>query len=109
MGQWIEVVASVVAALVGVAVAAVAAGLGAYAWAVAVIGLSGLGAGVGAYQHISHHRGPWLAILWASTLGLLVMTVLTVFSVGIFLLPGTLAAIVAAITGTWRSGRARAT
>lgn len=109
MGQWIEVVAGVVAALVGVVVAAVAAGLGASAWAVVVIGLSGLGAGTGAYQHISHQRGPWLTVLWVSALGLLVMTVLAVFSVGIFLLPGTLAAIVAAVTGTWRSRRARAT
>ncbi|GEM_PF-3040692 len=109
MGRLIEVVAGVVAALVGVVVAAVAAGLGAYAWAVAVIGLSGLGAGIGAYQHIFHHSGPWLTVLWVSALGLLVMTVLTVFSVGIFLRPGTLAAIVTAVTGTWRSGRARAT
>ncbi len=91
------------AALIGVAVAVAMVALGAYFWAVALVVLSGLGAGIGAYQHAVNRSRQWLTVLWVSSLGLAGMTVLAVFSVGVFLLPGALAALVAAGTGTWRS------
>jgi len=103
MARWVEVVGGVFAALVGVVVAVVMGTLGAYWWAVALSGLSGLGAGIGAYQHGAYGRRQGLALLWISSLGLIIMTVLGVFSIGIFLLTGTLAALVAAVVGTWRS------
>ncbi len=103
MARWVELVSGVLAALVAVTVAAAMVALGAYAWAVVLVGLGGLGAGIGAYQHSLGREGPWLVLLWVSALVLVVMTVLAVFSVGIFLLPGTLAALVAAGVGTWRS------
>jgi hypothetical protein len=103
VGRTIELVAGVFAAVVGVAVAAVMSALGAHAWAVVLVGLGGLGAGIAAYQRSRGQEGPWLALLWASALLLVVMTVLAIFSVGIFLLPGTLAALIAAGVATWRS------
>lgn len=103
MVRWVELGGGMVAAVFGVVVAAVMAAFGAYAWAVVLVGLGGLGAGLGAYQHSFGREGPWLGLLWASALLLVVMTVLAIFSVGIFLLPGTVAALVAAGAGTRRS------
>jgi hypothetical protein len=70
-----------------------------------LVGLGGLGTGAAAYQHARDREGPWLALLWAAALLLVVMTVLGIFSIGIFLLPGTLAALLAAGVGTWRASR----
>ncbi len=103
MARWVEPAAGAIAALVSVAVAASMLHLGAYAWAAAVVGLSGVGAGVGTLLDIVHRRGPWLAITWASAAALMAMTALAVLSVGLFLLPGTMAAFIAAATGTLRS------
>jgi hypothetical protein len=102
MARWVEVVGGAVAAVVALVMAGVAGSLGAYWWAVALIGLSGLGAGIGAYLHVAYGRRQGVTILWVSSLGLIIMTVLGVFSIGIFLLPGTLAALVAAAAGTKR-------
>ena len=107
MAQWIEVAGGALAALIGVAVAGAMISLGAYFWAVAITGLGGIGAGVGVYLHVVDHRQQGLTILWISWLGLAVMTVLGAFSVGVFILPGMLAALIAAIAGTWRSTAAR--
>lgn len=109
MAQWIEIVGGAVATLVGVAVAGVMMSLGAYFWAVAITGLGGIGAGAGVYLHVVDHRQPGLALLWLSWLGLAVMTVLGAFSVGVFILPGTLAALIAAVAGTVRSTAGRLT
>jgi hypothetical protein len=98
----VEFGSGIVAAVVAVIVAAVAVALGG-AGAGIVIALGGIGAGVAAYQHSQGHEGPWRGLLWGSALLLLVMTVLGVFSIGLFLLPGTLAALTAAGVATWRS------
>lgn len=103
MARWVELIGGVVAALVALVLAGVAGSLGAYWWAVVLIGLSGLGAGVGAYLHVAVGRRQGVALLWISSIGLVVMTALAIFSIGIFLFPGALAAIVAAIVGTRRS------
>lgn len=102
MARWVELAGGAVATLVALVMAGVAISLGAYWWAVAVIGLSGIGAGLGAYLHVVYSR-PWgVALLWASAVGLIVMTALAIFSIGTFLLPAALAAIVAAVAGTRR-------
>ncbi len=103
MARWMEVVGGAVAALVALVIAGVAGFLGAYWWAVALIGLSGLAAPIGAYLHVAYDRRQGVALLWVSSAGLVVMTVLTIFSIGVFLFPGALAAIVGAMAGTRRS------
>lgn len=95
--------------VVGLIVTGVVVGLGGAAWAAVLLTLSALGAGVGAYLHATYGDAYWLALLWAATAGLIVMTVLAVFSVGIFILPGAVAALVAAIAGSVRSPRGNAT
>lgn len=105
MARWpeVELAGGALAAIVGMAVAVTMLALGAHFWAVGLAGLSAVGAGTGAYMHAVRRKGEWPTVLWVSSLGLVVMTVLGVFSIGVFLLPRTLAALVAAGIETWRS------
>lgn len=102
MARSVELGGGFIAALFGVAIAAVIVALGGAWWAAAMAGLGGLGSGYAAYQHTRDREGPWVAWLWGSALLLVAITVLGVFSIGLFLLPGTLAALVAAGVGSWR-------
>ena len=66
--------------------------------------LAVLGVAVGGYLH--HQRGgAWPAVLWTSTLLLVVGTILSGFSVGAFLVPAALLALLAAVIGTSSSAR----
>ena len=107
MARWIELIAGVLAAVIGLVIAGVGVALGG-ALAGALIGLGGLGAGIGAYQHALRANDTGLTVLWVSALLLVVMTLLAVFSLGLFLLPGTVSALVAAGVGFWRSRGGRA-
>ncbi len=102
MARWVELVGGAVAAVVALVMAGVAISLGAYWWAVTVIGLSGIGAGLGASLHVVYGKRQGVTLLWVSSVGLIVMTALAILSIGIFLLPSAIAAIVAAVAGTRR-------
>ena len=105
MARWVEVVGGVVATIVALVMAGVLGSLGAYWWAIALIGLSGLAAAIGAYLHVAYGRREGVILLWVSSAGLTVMTLLGLFGISIvvFLFPGSLAAVVGAIAGTRRS------
>jgi hypothetical protein len=99
MNRSIEAVGGAVAAIVALVVAVAASSLGAYWWALALIGASGLAAGVGAYLHLAHGRPEGVTLLLFAAGALIVMTVLAIFSVGIFLLPAAVAASAGAVAG----------
>jgi hypothetical protein len=110
MFRWVEFASGVLAALIGVVVALLAQSLGAAFWAVGLLFVMPVAVGIGAYQHAWHHREVWLRVLWVSSLLLLCMTFLTMFTVGVYLLPAALLALVASILGSVRSAtRLRAT
>lgn len=98
----IEALGGAVAAIVALVVAAAASSLGAHWWALALIGVSGLAAGVGAYLHLAYGRPEGVTLLLFAAGGLITMTVLAVLSVGIFLLPAALAASVGAVAARRR-------
>jgi hypothetical protein len=54
---------------------------------------------VGAARHSRGHGGPWLAILATGTLMLVLGTILSLFSIGLLLVPALLAALVALAGG----------
>lgn len=62
--------------------------------------LSIIGVVVGAYLHGKQRWAAGLIVLWFSTALFLVGTVLSGFSVGLFFLPATLAALIASVVGT---------
>ncbi|MCL4535284.1 MAG: hypothetical protein M1401_13615 [Chloroflexi bacterium] len=103
MARRVELAGGGLAAVIGLAVGILILALGGAGWAFALAALSGLGAGVGAYRHASGGGANWLALLWASAAGLTVLTILAIFSVGILLVPGAVAALVAAVVGSSRS------
>lgn len=103
MARWIEVVSGAVAAVAALVVAGAASSLGASWWAVALIGVSGLAAVIGAYLHVAYGRREGVILLLVAAAGLVVMTVLAMFSIGIFLLPAALAAAAGAVAATRRS------
>jgi hypothetical protein len=75
-----------------------------------LIAASALSVGIGAYQHSTYQHSVrasenWLRLLWISSLVLFVMAVLGIFSIGLFLLPAVILAMVASVTGDIRSGR----
>lgn len=90
------------AAIVALVVAAAASSLGAHWWALALIGVSGLAAGVGAYLHLAYGRPEGVTLLLSAAGSLIIMTVLAIFSVGIFLLPAALAASAGAVAARRR-------
>lgn len=102
MNRSIEAVGGALATIVALVVAAAASSLGAYWWALALIGVSGLAAGVGAYLHLAYDRPEGVTLLLFATGGLIVMTVLAILSVGIFLLPAALAASAGAVAARRR-------
>jgi hypothetical protein len=103
MERWLEVAGGALATVVALVVAVVAASLGAYWWALVLIGAGGLAAGLGAYLHISYDRPEGVSLLLVGAAVLIVMSVLAIFSVGILLLPAALAASIAAIAARRRS------
>lgn len=100
MARLVELVGGGIAAVIGIAVAVLVATLGAYWWGVGAIALGGLGAGLGAYLHVERGARKGVAIIWLSSFVLAAMTILTALTVGLLLLPGTAAAITAAIAGS---------
>ncbi len=64
-----------------------------------LIGLGGPSAALGAYLHAARAIGAALGLLWLAA-GLLLLAIVGLFSIGIFILPGALLAVVAAVAGT---------
>jgi hypothetical protein len=104
MSHWIELASGLLAAVIGIAVALLALSLGAAFWAVGLLFLVAIGVGIGAYQHTRNQRAAWVRVLWISSLLLLCMTFLTMFTIGVYLMPAALLALLASITGSIRRG-----
>lgn len=65
-----------------------------------LIGLGGPSAALGAYLHAARAIGAALGLLWLAAGLLLLLAIAGLFSIGIFILPGALLAVVAAVAGT---------
>jgi hypothetical protein len=61
--------------------------------------LGGLGTACGAYLHAGRLITAALGLLWLAAALLVALTMAAIFSVGVFLLPGAILAVVAAIAG----------
>jgi hypothetical protein len=91
-----------VATVIALLVAGASAALGAVWWFVLLVTLGALGVGLAAQQSYRRRAEGWLQVLWLSALALLVASFISGFSVGLFLLPAALCALVAAaLAGAW--------
>jgi hypothetical protein len=63
--------------------------------ALGILLLGLIGVGVSAVVHSRTGAGGWRIVLWASTAVIVMLTLLTVWSIGLFLLPSTLFAVLA--------------
>jgi hypothetical protein len=66
----------------------------------ALVIVSAVGVAAGAWEHSRTGLSGWLVVLWISTVALLAFNVLGLASVGIFLLPATLLALIACLVAT---------
>jgi hypothetical protein len=67
-----------------------------------------IGEAVGAILHSRTARGSWLALLWGSTAVIGLVNLLSLLSIGVFLLPITLCALIAcALSLSWERQRLR--
>ena len=64
-----------------------------------LVALGGLGAACGAYLHAGRTLAAAPGLLWLAAALLVGLTVAAMFSVGVFLLPGAVLAVVAAVAG----------
>ncbi|GEM_PF-2579519 len=67
---------------------------------VALVMASAVGVAASAWKHSRTGLSGWLVALWISTIVLLAFNVLGLASVGIFLLPATLLALISCLVGT---------
>ncbi|MHB1134845.1 MAG: hypothetical protein ACYC4L_20940 [Chloroflexota bacterium] len=99
-GRRVGAILAWVATAIGLLVAGASAALGAVWWFVLLVTLGALGVGLAAQQHYRRRAQGWLQLLWLSALALLVASIISGFSVGLFLLPAALCALIAA----WLAG-----
>lgn len=102
MGRPVELIGGGLAAGVGLSASGIVVLIEGAVWAVVLLTLSGLGAGLGAFRHVLYGETFALALLWASAVTLTTLTFVALSSIGLIVLPGAIAATAAAVAGASR-------